>query len=297
MKLVIAVAALLAFAVVVWALWWERGSLMRRSTWRMLRETGASLEGYIYGRFTNQYISVLIHHIFPRLGEDGGKWLSDRYHGKVLTHDQANAIINLDAPIRRDLEKIVPYPIARDLILNAPPEVAAYECGCRHARANPCQPTQVCMVMGEPVVSFILEHHPTTSKRLTQAEALELLHAEHERGHLHSAWFKNAVGNRFYAICNCCKCCCGGIEAMAKYGFPMVASSGFVACVDEGLCNSCENCVPMCPFDALSMNGIAHLDWDHCMGCGVCVGQCPVGAVTLVRDEKKGVPLDVRALA
>jgi hypothetical protein len=39
------------------------------------------------------------------------------------------------------------------------------------------------------------------------AEALDLLRAEHERGHLHSAWFKDVMLNRFYAICNCCKCC------------------------------------------------------------------------------------------
>jgi Pyruvate/2-oxoacid:ferredoxin oxidoreductase delta subunit len=32
------------------------------------------------------------------------------------------------------------------------------------------------------------------------------------------------------------------------------------------------------------------------MGCGVCEAQCPNDALELVRDERKGVPLDVRAL-
>jgi Pyruvate/2-oxoacid:ferredoxin oxidoreductase delta subunit len=36
--------------------------------------------------------------------------------------------------------------------------------------------------------------------------------------------------------------------------------------------------------------------WELCMGCGVCVEQCPTQAMTLVRDEKKGIPLDVRVL-
>jgi Pyruvate/2-oxoacid:ferredoxin oxidoreductase delta subunit len=36
--------------------------------------------------------------------------------------------------------------------------------------------------------------------------------------------------------------------------------------------------------------------WELCMGCGVCVQQCPAEAMTLVRDEKKGIPLDVRLL-
>lgn len=33
------------------------------------------------------------------------------------------------------------------------------------------------------------------------------------------------------------------------------------------------------------------------MGCGFCVDQCPQQAVALVRDERKGAPLDVRVLA
>ncbi|GAG08268.1 unnamed protein product, partial [marine sediment metagenome] len=133
-------------------------------------------------------------------------------------------------------------------------------------------------------------------RRLTQSEALELLQAEHERGHLHSAWFKDAMLGRFYAICNCCKCCCEGIEAMVKYGAPMLASSGFVARVDDTQCDACETCVDVCPFDAISMNGTAVVNWEKCMGCGVCAGQCPDEAISLVRDERKGEPLDVRLL-
>jgi ferredoxin len=141
-----------------------------------------------------------------------------------------------------------------------------------------------------------LEHNPHSSRRLTQSEALELLQAEHERGHLHSAWFKDACMGRFYAICNCCPCCCGGIEAMVKYGTPVVASSGFVAQVDEALCDACGICEDACPFDAIQVNERAVIDWTACMGCGVCVGQCAQGVLFLVQDERKGLPLDVRAL-
>ncbi|MGB9693216.1 MAG: hypothetical protein ACPLYF_00065, partial [Fervidobacterium sp.] len=95
----------------------------------------SALHGYIYGRWTNQYLNLLINYIAPRLGPQGKKWLSDRYHGKVLTQEQAEAIITLDRDIPlRDLEQIIPYPMARDLLLKKPPDVAVYECGCRHAR-------------------------------------------------------------------------------------------------------------------------------------------------------------------
>jgi ferredoxin len=283
----------------------ERGRFLRSSTWQGLRAGGfrnllnlKSLHMYIYGRWTNQYIDALMNIIYPRLGERGKKWWRDRYHAKVLTHEQAKAIIKVDQDIPiRDLEQIIPYPTARNLILSGPPDVVAYECACRHTRGAPCQPTQVCMVIGQPFVDFMLEHNPQSSRRLTQAEALDLLQAEYERGHLHSAWFRDVALDRFYSICNCCKCCCGGIEAMMKYGNPLIASSGYIAQVDETLCEACGTCEEVCPFNAVSVNSVSEVSWTECMGCGVCVGQCTSEAMTLVRDEQKGIPFDVRMFA
>jgi heterodisulfide reductase subunit A-like polyferredoxin len=114
---------------------------------------------------------------------------------------------------------------------------------------------------------------------------------------VHTAYFKDAAGDQFYAICNCCKCCCAGLEAMTRHGVPMVASSGFVAQVDEGSCIGCGDCEHACPFGAMHVPYRAKVTWESCMGCGVCEGQCATGAVTLVRDERKGIPLDVGALA
>ena len=151
-------------------------------------------------------------------------------------------------------------------------------------------------MFGKPFTDFILEHHPQDSRRLTQSEALELLEAEHQRGHVHSAWFKDALLGRFYAICNCCKCCCGGVEKM-RQGVWMMASSGYVAEIDAALCTSCDSCVEACPFGAISKNGgTITRDWELCMGCGVCEVSCAAGAISLVRDGRKGVPLDVRVL-
>ena len=301
---VIVIGSLLLTALILW-LYGEHWRPLRPSTWRFMREAGLrrfldfrALHAYVYGRWIKEYINLLINHILPRLKPRGKKWLSDRYHGKVVTQEQAEAIITIDQNIPlRDLEQIIPYPMARDLVLKGPSDVAVIQCGCRQARDNPCKPIQVCMVIGQPFVDFMLEHHPQTSRRLTQVEALELLKAEHKRGHLHSAWFKDAMLDRFYAICNCCKCCCGGIEAMVKYGAPMLAASGYVAKLDETLCEACATCVDTCPFDSIQVNGLAIVNWETCMGCGVCVGQCPNEAMSLIRDERKGIPLDVRLLA
>ena len=297
------IVIILVGGVVLW-FYGERWHPLRRSSWQFLRQAGlrrflnlSALHGYVYGRWIKEYINVLINYVIPRLGPRGKKWLAGHYHGKVLTPELAKAIITTDRDIPlQDLEQIIPYPFARDLLLKGPPDVAVFQCGCRQIRENPCQPIQVCMVIGQPFVDFILEHHPKSSRRLTQTEALDLLRAEHERGHLHSAWFKDALLNRFYSICNCCKCCCGGIEAMVKYGAPTMASSGYVARVDEALCVACDTCKDACPFNAISIDGTATVKWEDCMGCGVCVGQCPNEAMSLVRDERKGVPMDVRIL-
>jgi ferredoxin len=38
------------------------------------------------------------------------------------------------------------------------------------------------------------------------------------------------------------------------------------------------------------------VDIARCMGCGVCVSQCENGALSLRREESKGVPLELLTL-
>ena len=145
--ILIVVGVILVTLIVLW-LFGEQWHPLRRSTWLFMRQeglrrilNGSALHGYVYGRWIKEYINLLINHIFPRLGPEGKKWLAGHYHGKVLTPDQAEAIITLDHDIPlRDLEQIIPYPMARDLVLKGPPEVAVFQCGCRQIRNNPCQP-------------------------------------------------------------------------------------------------------------------------------------------------------------
>lgn len=263
---------------------------------RFLRK--GNLHTFIYGRWTTKYVDVLFNSIIPRLGEKGKKLLANNYHSKVLTQTQAENIISLnrDIPLQ-DLEQIIPYARARNFLLSGNPEIAVFECGCRLISGNPCKPTRVCMVIGQPFVDIILQHRPKDSNRLTTQEALELLKAEHERGHIHSAWFKHSMNDRFYAICNCCKCHCGGIEAMMVYGVRMIAPSGFSVEMDMNRCNNCRKCVLACPFRVYLIDKkIVVQQREKCMGCGVCVDRCPEGALTLVRDPTKGIPLEVDEL-
>lgn len=301
--LIIVVIIVLFLGLLIWFVG-ERGKLSLPSTLEFIREGGlkrflslSTLHGYLYLRWQKPYLKLFINKIGPNSTQSARKWWSDQYHGKILPEKEAENLVRIHESISlRELEQVVPYPIARDLVISAPPKITVYECGCRHARKDHCSPTQVCMFFGEPFANFMLEHHPNESRALSQPEALELLQAEHQRGHVHTAWFKNAMHDRFYVICNCCKCCCGGIETMNKYGIPMMASSGYVAIIDEDLCGACGTCVENCPFEAISLEEHAVISWEKCMGCGVCVDPCPNAALSLIIDENKGIPLDLPVL-
>ena len=281
----------------------ERGPYVHPSTraWFRgpLREFPSRLHGYVYGRWSNQYIGIAVWRMrakrSPRRFQ--AVW-ADHYHGKVLPHPLARQVLTLNQDVElRNLERAVPYPMPRDLVIRSPGAIALYNCPCRLARTNPCVPLDVCMVIGEPFASFVLGHNPRSSRHVAQAEALEVLEAEHGRGHVHTAYFKDAMEGRFYAICNCCKCCCGGIQSMVKLGHPMVASSGYIAEMDSERRKGCGLCMEVCPFEAVMLaNGAPVVDDGKCMGCGVCKVRCRFGAARLVPDPRKPQPMDLQHL-
>lgn len=273
------------------------------------------LHGYVYGRWPYLYIGVALREhplarlvwplgaLLSRLFADGTDDDADRvtfadlYHGKVVPLEAARQLVTVGEDIElTNLEHIIPYARARDIILKNPDHIVVLECPCRASRPNPCLPLDVCLVIGEPVASFIAEHHPRRSRWIAQQEAEEILRAEQGRGHVSHAFFKDAMFGRFYAICNCCSCCCGGMQAWSS-GSEMLAPSGYLCHVDSALCIGCGVCVENCQFSALALtNGTVAVSNDVCMGCGVCVAQCEQGALELVRDETKGEPLEIRRL-
>jgi heterodisulfide reductase subunit A-like polyferredoxin len=109
-------------------------------------------------------------------------------------------------------------------------------------------------------------------------------------------YYKGAMLHRFYAICNCCSCCCGAMEAQ-RNGTPMLTSSGYVAQVDADLCAGCETCAEFCQFAAISVDdGLACIDAAACMSCGVCVAHCPQEAISLQCDPAKRESLEIQQL-
>ncbi len=303
--------------------------LIQRSTLAFIREARKTrkfsfydwLHGYFYARFPYLYIGIgkgkhpiarfylrlqewirkIIPVRNPRARNPGtpdkpSGTIADTYHGKVLPLDHAKRLVMVQEEIRiEDLEKIIPYPLARDLILKQPDHIVALDCPCRVNQENPCLPLDVCLIVGEPFASFVAEHHPGRTRWINQSEAVEILEAEHRRGHVHHAFFKDAMLRRYYAICNCCSCCCGAMKAHQN-GVPMLVSSGYVARVDIDLCIACQSCEEHCQFGAITYSGHAVIDSAVCMGCGVCVSSCSNEAISLVLSPQRGQPLDIQTL-
>ncbi len=273
------------------------------------------LHGYVYARWPYLYIGIGTgeHPLAPLLGPLArtlGRFLpprparvsaqytfADTYHGKVVPLEAATQLVTVGEEVRLpDLEQVVPYARARDIVLKNPDHIAVIDCPCRASRADPCLPLDVCLIVGEPFVSFVVEHHPRRSRRITAEEAVEILHAEEERGHVHHAFFKDAMLDRFYAICNCCSCCCGAMQAH-RHGTPMLASSGYISQVDPDRCVGCGLCADLCPFGAIALrDGLAVVDAATCMGCGICVSHCPNEALSLLRDPARPEPLEIHHL-
>jgi Pyruvate/2-oxoacid:ferredoxin oxidoreductase delta subunit len=275
------------------------------------------VHGYVYARWPYLYIGIGVgEHPLAKWYARLSRWFNAStgrtkgpghthehigfahgYHGKAVPLETARQLVSIPEDISiPDLEQVIPYNRARSIIMHNPDHIVVLDCPCRSARANPCLPLDVCLIVGDPFASFVHEHHPHRSRWITRDEAISILKAEDERGHVHHAFFKDAMLDRFYAICNCCACCCGAMQSH-RSGTPMLASSGYVSQVDEDLCIGCGTCNAYCQFDALEVvGGVNRVIYDQCMGCGICISKCDQDALSLVADEAKGIPLDVCSL-
>lgn len=227
------------------------------------------------------------------------KLFADTYHGKLIPFQEAVNLVSVEEDVvAKNLERIVPYSICKDIILDHPTELAVARCVCRETSKNHCHPDEVCLFVGEPYVSMIAASKNNPGRRITADEAIDILRKTDEAGCLHAAFFKDIVGGKFFAICNCCSCCCVAIEGARYKDVPLLGHSGLMPVFDEDTCSSCGNCVEACPFGALSIekNGVPAVDLEACMGCAVCNAVCPSDAVRLQKAPGRPDPLVMNEL-
>ncbi len=251
-----------------------------------------------YGEAIETWVAMGVKHVnvaAPHMHLNG-------YHGKVMRYEDAQKIFKLkdDLNLPNLPKTIIPYDRARRAIMKCPDRILLVNCACRSTRGDKgCYPRDVCMLMGEPWVSWGIENMQDANPRLiTQEEALEIIKQQHEAGNFQSAFFKDAVGDRFYGFCNCCSCCCVALAAQNYTGAPLYARSGYLRKIDIDKCKGCGTCEQYCHFHACKVvDGKITLNPKKCMGCGVCTEKCPNGVNTLVLDDPNvSAPLDLAVL-
>ncbi|PKM73355.1 MAG: hypothetical protein CVU91_05360 [Firmicutes bacterium HGW-Firmicutes-16] len=232
-----------------------------------------------------------------------GSLMTNSYHAKVLRLEDAEQVVTLTEDLNLgELPKtIMPYEIARDLIIDSPDRIAVIDCVCRRVRGEKgCTPVDVCIVIGEPWVSWALDRDRYMNGRIvTQDEALQILRECHERGNVHAGFFKDSAAGRLYSICNCCPCCCTALLSQNYLTAPMMAGSGYIAKIDMDKCVNCGLCEKKCNFLAIyrDANNHVQVNEDLCRGCEACLLACKKDAIKLeLVDSSVLAPLDIKAL-
>jgi ferredoxin len=199
----------------------------------------------------------------------------------------AARVITVEKEIPAGVE-IHPYDRVSEYISKAD-YIAVGTCYCRHhgeLLGRPCEkPKDVCMSFG-PTAEFISERG--FGRLVSKEEALKVLDCAEKAGLIHCS---NNIGKYIDFICNCCDCHCLIIQGIKKATvLGSVATSSFIASIEEEDCNGCGDCVERCQMDALALEGdIVVQNAERCIGCGLCVSVCPTEALRL--ELREGVPV------
>ncbi|MHB8772631.1 MAG: ATP-binding protein [Syntrophales bacterium] len=190
-------------------------------------------------------------------------------------------------------EDVLPYEKVSSLVESGQSFLVT-NCICKKRQGllgKPCdRPLQVCLAVAP--IPGIFDNSPE-GRVLSRDEAYELLKKTEAEGLVH---LTSNVQHGSYYICNCCKCCCGVLEAINRLGIPAaeVVNAHYYAEIDPEACIGCGLCAEKrCQVGAVAEEeGVHRVIRERCIGCGLCVGTCPGGAIRLLHKEpeKRVVP-------
>lgn len=288
---------------------------MRESTKRVIKMHGVRLDRalhhYIYFKFYDVYIKY-----FYLAAKLALPWISslrvtslalqgvfERFHARVLAPEEFNRILSLREDVSLDVrtaKQVVPFTHAYNVILENPELIAAIDCPCRKAFEKDTDDMTVCICVGAGALFWLEQGKRQHSRRIDQAEALDIIRRQRAKGCITTAWFKVATGGRTGVICSCHPDYCVGLQGMrmAKSlaypeGVTNHAPSGYTALIDMHACTNCGECTKVCHFQALRPASHApEYRRESCLGCGLCAEACPERAITMQPDPGRPLALD-----
>ncbi len=238
--------------------------------------------------------------IFDRLFKEVSGIFQSDYDGfvelsKMLT--PFTRVVPIGKQIKeKGLDHILPLEDV-NLIIDKFDTIAVAHCYCRHEKnllGKTCQVTEDkenCLFFGQ-TARFVIDYQ--FGREITRQEAYAIIERTEKDGLVHKTFHESQdIERDEYAICNCCKCCCGTFELFYTGAVPAHTYASYLARLDMDECTACETCVDICPMEAILLNGepdneISIVE-NRCIGCGVCASNCPVDAIFLESTGKREV--------
>ncbi|NMM62523.1 4Fe-4S dicluster domain-containing protein [Clostridium sp. P21] len=184
--------------------------------------------------------------------------------------------------------EIMDYDRASNVIKNAK-FITVSMCFCRHKMQHlgkACNaPMDTCLTFGDS--AYTLNKHGY-GRAIEAAEGLEILNMAYDYNLVQCG--ENVRSGSVF-LCNCCGCCCEGMQAIKKFGYlNPIQTTAFLPQVKEDSCLGCGKCSKACPIDAIKVDPLskkAKVDENICLGCGICVRNCPKKSIYLKCREKE----------
>jgi Fe-S-cluster-containing hydrogenase component 2 len=140
---------------------------------------------------------------------------------------------------------------------------------------------------------FMIRHN--LSREVSRSEMEENFASSREMGLVFGA---DNVQKNIKFVCHCCKCCCGPLQGISKYGYSnAIVTSTYIAGIVDETCVGCGKCAQACPINAIAMTAAenperkrkrnAKVDTSICIGCGVCALKCPTKACKLAKRKQR----------
>lgn len=241
------------------------------------------------GIFEMQFMKGEVNPHKRKIAELFDKYYYEGWGEQSFTSKTALArVMMVEEEIPRS-EEVLPYEKVSEFIKDST-YMALTTCFCRHEAellGKSCgAPKDVCMCFG-PFAEFLVERG--FARRASKEEVLDALDRAEKASLVH---ITDNIQEKINFICNCCGCCCGFLGTMTRLNISgAVATSRYIARVEDDMCNGCETCLDVCQMKAIKVeDDIAVINGEKCIGCGLCVTNCPSLAMSVVAREDWKAP-------